>query len=589
MTDTKGAPDAGPARRPSVGLSSSVVFLITIAIQAIGYAASYFTSHHIGGMGADGLAILSISGLYLLIASTLSGLGDLRVGSAYVFYVARGRDPRSITSTYLALRLGLVAVASAAAFLLSPLLPFVHGSACGGLSRADEFTIFGLFMLIPLLWSPGVVYGQLWVARGNSIRGQYPLLVQSVVQTVGLITVALVAQTPQVAIWGIVGAYLIGGVASAAYSLPSVASYTVGRPSGAEARRLFIYAWPLMGGLFLQYIASNTLPFFVQGVSEEAVTIFLAANGFRILLMGLPNAVSVPLFPHLTNLHVQREYEVLRRRTWLALRYTAMLIIPAAIAFVAYRSNLLDLLFGHNYVSPPLCPGQSPTGSSAPLGSSGSVALALLAVSAIPAALTGIILTALNSVGRQRLELYLQALTVVILLGVSFLVLPPYSVLGNWGLSGAGWAVLISSVGGFLLNVYFLERILAVRIQPRPILAIVASAAASFLVISRLNTVINPTHWYTLGFALVLGFTSYFVVLALSGELSKTDVRQIGSFLGLPASVGDLFARACWREETRDHGELLVGERGEESDATLDSTRIDPNAPDKPQRPRGLG
>jgi O-antigen/teichoic acid export membrane protein len=578
------SPPAG--RASSVGLSSSFVFLITIAIQGIGYAASFFTSHRIGGMGADGLAILSISGLYLLVASTLSGLGDLRVGSAYVFYVARGRDPRTITSTYLALRLGLITIASAAALLVAPFLPFVHGSSCAGLSQGSEFTLFGLFMLIPLLWSPGVVYGQLWVARGNSIRGQYPLLVQSVVQTGGLIAVSFLAHTPQAAIWGIVTAYLIGGVASALYSLPSVAKYTVGRPSGAEARRLFIYAWPLMGGLFLQYIASNTLPFFVQGVSQEAVTIYLAANGFRILLMGMPNAVSVPLFPHLTNLHVRREYEVLRRRTWVALRYTAMLVIPAAVALVVYRSNLLDLLFGANYVSPPACPGQSAT--VAPLGSSGSTALALLAVSAIPSALTQIILTALNSVGRQRLELYLQALTVTLLVGVSFLVLPPYSVLGNWGISGAGWAVLISSVGGFVLNLYFLERILAVRLQPRPIIAIVASAAVSFVVISRLNTVINPTHWYTLGLALVLGFGAYFLVLAVSGELSKVDVRQIAGFLGLPKSVGRFFAKACRREETRDHGELLVGERGAESDATLDSTRTDPGGGDQPQRPRGL-
>ncbi|MCI4334247.1 MAG: polysaccharide biosynthesis C-terminal domain-containing protein [Thermoplasmata archaeon] len=586
MRESEPAPLASTGPPSSVGLSSSGVFLITIAIQAIGYAASFYTSHQIGGMGAQGLTILSVAQLYLLVASTLSGLGDLRVGSAYVYYVARGRDPTALTSTYLALRLGLIGIASAAAFLLAPFLPFIHGSVCGGISQAQEYTIFGLFLLVPLLWSPGVVYGQLWVARGYSIRGQYPLLVQSVVQTAGLIAVSFLAHSAPVAIWGIVAAYVLGGVASAAYSLPSVLRYTKGSPSAKEAKRLFVYAGPLMGGLFLQYLASNTLPFFVNGVSDEAVTIFLAANGFRILLMGMPNAVSVPLFPHLTNLHIRREYEQLRRRTWIALRYTAMLVIPAAIALVVYRSNLLDLLFGGNYVSPPSCGAAS--SASAPLGSSPSTTLAILAVSSVPAALAQIILTALNSVGRQRLELYLQALQVVLLFGVLFLVLPPYAVLGNWGLAGAAWAVLISSVGALILNTYFLERILAVRIQPRPILAIVASAAASFLVISRLNTVINPTHWYTLGLALVLGFTVYFLALALSGELSQTDVKQIAGFLGLPPRVGAFFARACRRRETRDAGELLLGDRGLESDETLDRTRSEPGGSDIPERPRGL-
>jgi O-antigen/teichoic acid export membrane protein len=587
VTDPTRAPEPPPEPVRSVGLSSSVVFLITLGIQGIGYAASFFTSHRVGGMGAAGLTILSISGLYLLVASTLSGLGDLRVGSAYVFYIARGRDPKTITSTYLGLRLGLIAIASAAAFLVAPFLPFVHGSPCGGLSQGQESLIFGLFLLIPLLWSPGVVYGQLWVARGNSIRGQYPLLVQSIVQTAGLITVSLIATTPQFAIWGIVVAYLLGGVASALYSLPSVIRYTEGSPSAKEARRLFVYAWPLMGGLFLQYVASNTLPFFVNGVSDTAVTIFLAANGFRILLMGMPNAVSVPLFPHLTNLHIRREYEQLRRRTWVALRYTAMLVIPAAVALVVYRSNLLDLLFGGNYVSPPSCPGSGPA-PSAPLGSSGSTALAILAVSAVPAALAQIILTALNSVGRQRLELYLQALQVVLLVGVALLVLPPYSVLGNWGLAGAAWAILVSSIGALILNTYFLERILAVRIQPRPILAIVASAAVSFLVISRLNTIINPTHWYTLGFALVLGFGAYFLVLSLTGELSGTDVKQIVSYLGLPPRLGVILAKLCRRSETRDAGEILLGGRDTESDDTLDATRSEPGGGSIQDRPRGL-
>jgi O-antigen/teichoic acid export membrane protein len=580
-----------PEGGPSVGLSSSLVFLISIAIQGIGYIASFFTAHRIGA-DAPGLTLLSVAQLYLLVASTLSGLGDLRVGSAYVFYVARGRPAGEITSTYLALRLGLIAVGSAIAFALAPFLPFLHGATCNGvqvLSSGQELALFGAFLVTPLLWSPGTVFGQLWVAKGNSVRGQYPLLVQSVTQTAGLVVVALSVTGSTPFVWvatGIVVAYLLGGVTSSLYSLPAVLRYSRTRPQAREATRLFTYSWPLLGGLILQYVQANATPFFVQGVSQTAVTIFLAVNGFRILLMGIPNAVSVPLFPHMTNLHVQGEYDQLRRRTWSALRYTGMVLMPATLAIIVYRSNLIDLLFGSNYVTGPSCSGAA--GSVVAGGVGGALALGLLAASTIPTAFAVVIQTVLNSIGRQRLELYLQLLSVAVLLGVAFALLPPFKFFGNFGLAGAGWAVLASSVAGFGLNLYFLERLLAVRIRPKPILRILGSSVVSFLVVSRLNTVINPTHWYTLLAALLLGSAAYYLVLAATGELTRSDVYRIVGFLGLPSRVARPFARVCWAEDVPGGHELLGGHHEERSDQSLDATREPATGSKTMQKPRGL-
>lgn len=593
MTSPAAALEPRSEGGPSVGLSSSLVFLISIAIQGIGFIASYFTAHVIGD-DPTGLTLLSVAQLYLLVASTLSGLGDLRVGSAYVFYIARGRPAGEITSTYLLIRFGLIAIGGAIAFLAAPFLPFVHGVSCNGvpiLSQGQELALFGAFLITPLLWSPGTVYGQLWVAKGNSIRGQYPLLLQSIAQTTGLVVVALTATTPTAQAIGIVLSYIVGGVASSAYSLPTVLRYSKTRPQAREATRLFTYSWPLLGGLILQYVQANATPFFVQGVSQTAVTIFLAANGFRILLLGVPNAVSVPLFPHLTNLHIRGEYENLRRRTWSALRYTGMVLMPATLAIIVYRSNLINLLFGANYVAGSSCAGAAATVGGPAIG--GALTLALLAASTIPAAFVLVILTALNSVGRQRLELYLQLLAVGVLLGVAVLLLPPTAYLAtplgwNLGIAGAGWAILISSVAAFALNLYFLERLLAVRIQPLPILRILASSVVSFVVVSRLNTVINPTHWYTLLLALLLGFAAYYLVLTASGELTRGDVRRIAGFLGLPSRWARPFARLCWVEEVPEGQELLKGASLGRSDRSLDATRGPEGPSDEAQRPRGL-
>ena len=48
----------------------------------------------------------------------------------------------------------------------------------------------------------------------------------------------------------------------------------------------------------------------------------------------------------------------------------------------------------------------------------------------------------------------------------------------------------------------------------------------------------------------VLGFVAYFAILILIGELTRQDVRQIGSSVGLPSWLYEWLARICWREST---------------------------------------
>ncbi len=577
----------GLSHERPLGISSSLVFLISVLIQGIGFVGNYFIAHHIGGYNS-GLTVIGVAGLFLTIASTINGLADLRVGSAYTYYIARGRDPAELTGTYTGLRLGMVALTCISLLALAPLLYFtqgayscVHSAAttivpqCASLGPgytwaltlppSIELAALGLFLLVPILWSPGTIYTQLWIARGDSARSQIPLLLQSIVQTSVLITLAFITPLPEVAVFGFAAAYVLGGVASAVYSLPAVLRLSH-RFQGGEARRMFTFAWPLMGGLVLAYIWTVAPTFLVSTFSPSAVTFFLASNGFRVLLLGLPVAISTPLFPHLTNLHVRREYEALRRRTWAALRYTAMVVVPAAIAMVVYRSPLLNTLFVHSYAV------------------YGQYSMAILAVSAVPAAFSQIILTALTSVGRQRLDLYLQTTQVAVLLVAGFLLLPPYGPFAgdlatltgsptSGVVAGASFAVLLSSLAGFGVNTLFMERILAVRIQPRPIITITFSAAVSFAALSVLNDYINPNRWFILIPAILLGFLVYYVVLALTGEMSKQDARSIPRWLGLPAALGGLLAVVCWRNEPRDAGELLTGELGERSDLNLDQTR----------------
>ena len=546
---------AAPQERP-LALSSSSVYAVTFVTQLVGYISSFFIARHIASPGA-GLALVGFVQFNLLLASSINSLGELRLGSAFVYYIARDSSKKWFTGTYFASRAAFVALFGLALLAIAPYLGIV--SMSGGLTipSSSLYLCLGVFMLLPLLWTPGVVYSQLYVGLGNSIRGQLPTLVESVVRTSALIVVALTFPTVADAvnahaIWGLTGAYVLGAAASSAIAVPTVWRHFV-RPKWAELRHLLSYSWPLLGSLGLSYLVTNAMPLFTRAYYDTAaVAVFNAANGFRVLLLALPAAVLVPLFPHLAGLHERKEMEVLRDRVWRALRYTGMMVVPGAVLFVVYRVNLLLILFQKSYLGP--LPGGA---------GGGAIPLAILAVSAIPLALTQVIGTALNSIGLQRLEFYLTTLQVVLLfVGVFSFV--PHGVLGFTGLSAIAFAALLSSIAALALNSYFLYTNMRIPFRWRPAWTIPLAAVAEFLVMSRLNALasVNPyfdvNRWYQLVAIGALALIVYVVVLVAVGELSRQDVRIFAGSVGIPERWANKFARVCWRE-TSDPPPLVNG------------------------------
>jgi O-antigen/teichoic acid export membrane protein len=507
-----------PPVHKGLGRSSFGVFALTTLIQVMGVISTYAVGHTFA-RGPVGTGIWGEVGLYLLIASSINWLGDLRVGSAYTYYVSRGQPARELTGTYLSLRLILV---SAIGLVILPAAYVLGGPLNLSLTRSD-FLSLGIFLLLPVLWTPWMVISQLRIARSASIPAQYPQFVEVAVRTVAIVAMIFLAP-------GLVGftyAFLIGAIASFAYCLPEL-WHEMSPPAQARALQMLRYSWPLMGSLMFQFLASNAPPFFVTGLlrSTKLFAVFSWDNGWRILLLSVPSAVVLPLFPYLASYHAKGDYGLVQRKTWEALRFTTMIVLPAAIAIVVYRVPIPVNLFS-GYVA-----------------QQGQTTLALLAISAIPLGLSQVIGTALNSIGYQRLELYISG-TIVGAMLASTVVL--YELFPQLASIAAG--VLIGSCAALALNTYFMEHLLRVRIRPWPIVRIAGAAVAAFLMMDLLNRYIDPDHWYILAGALLAGFVVYSFVLAAIGELSKGDVLTITGAMGLPPKFGAALSRLCWRAE----------------------------------------
>jgi O-antigen/teichoic acid export membrane protein len=536
---------AAPQERP-LALSSSFVYAVTFITQLVGYISSFFIARHIA-VNAAGLGLVGFVQFNLLLASSINMLGELRLGSAFVYYVARDPSYKRLTGTYFAYRGAFVVLFGLGLLAIAPFVGIVSMSSVLDFPTSTLFLCLAVFMLLPLLWTPGVVYSQLYVGLGNSIRAQLPTLVESVVRTSALVVVALTFPTVAGAvnahaIWGLTGGYVLGAAASSAIAVPVVWKHFA-RPKTAELRHLLTYSWPLLGSLGLTYLVTNAMPILTRlFYNTAAVAVFNAANGFRVLLLALPAAVIIPLFPHLAGLHERRELELLRDRIWRALRYTGMMVVPGAVLFVVYRVNLLLILLQKSYVEP--LPGAG----------GGAIPLAILSVSAIPLALTQIIGTALNSIGLQRLEFYITSTQVVVLFVGIFAFIRSGGVFGFYGLAAIAFAALLSSIAALALNSYFLYTHVKVPFRWRPLWTIPLAAVAEFLVLSRLNALANVNsffdvnRWYQLLEIGALALVVYVIVLILVGELSQQDVRIFLGSLGIPERIANKLARICWRK-----------------------------------------
>ncbi|MFZ0829926.1 MAG: lipopolysaccharide biosynthesis protein [Thermoplasmata archaeon] len=542
---SSGTAGASPQERP-LGLSSSFVYFATFLTQVVGYISSFFIARHIAAPGA-GLALVGFVQFNLLLAASINTLGELRLGSAFVYYIARDPTMKRYTGSYFVSRAGFVVLFGVTLLAIAPSLGIV--AMTGGLTVGSSslYLCLAIFMLLPLLWTPGMVYSQLYVGLGNSIRGQLPTLVESAVRTTALVYVALTFPTVggavnSHAIWGLTGGYVLGAAASSAIAIPTVWRHFA-MPRWSEFRHMLAYSWPLMGSMGLLYLVTNAMPLLTRAFyTTGAVAIFNAANGFRVLLLALPTAVIVPLFPHLAGLHERKEHEVLRDRIWRALRYTGMMVVPGAVLFVVYRVNLLVILFQKSYLGP--LPGAG----------GGATPLAILAISAVPLALSQIIGTALNSIGLQRLEFYLTSLQVAVLFAGIFAFFYTGGILGFTGLAAFAFAALLSSIAALALNAYFLHTNMKIPFRWRPVWTIPLAAVAEFLVMSRLNALASVNayfavnRWYQLVAIGALALAVYVLVLILVGELSRQDVRIFAGSIGIPERWANALARICWRE-----------------------------------------
>lgn len=482
-----------------------------------------------------GLDIVGIATAFVLVFGIISNLAGLRLNSAYTFFVARGAKRQPLMGAYILFLLAttlVMSVAGAAIIIWSNWFP------------GYEEAILLLVIAVPLLHVPSGAYTTLHIAEGRAALGQVPAVVESVVRMAFIVYFAFQYSPPSATnllyldtlVTKIAIAYVLGSLAGALVSLSAFLDVSI-KGFLQSLKDMFSFAYPLMGSMLITFTIPIITPILILALTGNAalLLVFTSINAFYLLLLFIPNAIVVPLFPKLARLHAEGRMEDLRKKVYKAVRYSIMLLAPGIIAVAVFRVDILNIFY-----------------TSALVKAGAALPLALLVFVSLPMTLFQITGTALDSVGLQRREFYVSGVQLAVLLVGLVVFVPPFQVMG------AVYAVLVGALAGLGMNAIFLARNLPVSIPWKSMATVLIASAATFLAFSETLTRFigfqltpSSSHYVfaaeLFGYVLI-GLLIYGIVLIAIGELTKDDVIELSTSIGLSEPLAKKLSRVCWKQ-----------------------------------------
>ena len=252
---------------------------------------------------------------------------------------------------------------------------------------------------------------------GEALKGVSRVRDSMLVNGVFYPLIALALLWPAIRLFGPAGAGLayFGGTALAAgLGLALWRRALVGRPGPApvDSREMWASSRPLWVSMIIIRAIQPWAPLFLLGIWADSASagIFGAATRVALLVSFFLIAINTVLAPRFAALHKQGDFVMISRRARQFALFVTLAASPAFLVFI-FAGDWVMGLFGPGFAS------------------SGHV-LAILAIGQAVNAFTGPVGVVLTMGGRERDMRTLSLVSVIVLLGVSFALIPTMNLTG---------------------------------------------------------------------------------------------------------------------------------------------------------------
>ena len=233
--------------------------------------------------------------------------------------------------------------------------------------------------------------------------------------------------------------------------------------------------------------------------TSDVVGIYNAALNTCILIAFVLSSFAFIFLPIISELFAKNKTKEIINLYKISTRWIFSLVLPIFLLFILFPDNILNFLFGAEFVS-------------------GSMALVILSIGFLTHVSVGLSMETIIAMGKPKINFYLNSLAAISNFLLNLILIPIY------GMIGAAIAMTVALMLKNVLSLFYLNK--KTGLWPynidyiKPILSSLVSAFLFYFIIKKIFT--------TSFLNLVLGFTGFLVVYILlfliSGGLKEEDV-----------------------------------------------------------------
>ena len=284
-------------------------------------------------------------------------------------------------------------------------------------------------------------------------------------------------------------------------------------------KKLLMFGLPLFvagfGSLIINYTDTITITVFR---TMPEVGYYQAAQPTARILWYFPMALTAVLFPMISELWARQKQKLLGQALHFLTKFSFVILIPAALVFIAFPDIVIDRLFGPGYLA-------------------GAAALQILSATAIAYVLCGILSSVIGGIGRPMI------VTKIIAVMALFNLVCDLALVGPCGIEGVAMATLGAWFLGLVLFFYYSRKFIKFGMPYLSILKTAVGGVLTLLLIFDLKSILTLPPWPEAFVVVILGMLFYVAWILATKAITKDDLRLITRIVSMPRRLAKLIEK----------------------------------------------
>ena len=522
-----------------IGRKSFLIVISKYLTQIIGLIGVVILAKIWAGFAVEALGIIGFAMSFVALFSIFSDLG---FSQAHTKRVSEGKDLGTCIGTFIAIKLILTGLMVSIIFVA---IYIWKNSLNGSFTDATTDSIIHVFILYYIFSSLTCIPIKTFAGTRESVKQEIPGIFGRIVKVVGTVVVALAGVNflsiapplnwPEFLLpfQKFISVHPVGSLAMT-YVIDMLIVFLVGmwflikypikKPSYEYFKNYSSYAFPVMFLSAITIISLYTDKIMIGYFwSSTEVGYYFTVQRITEFILILSVSLSTLLFPTISKLHSQNNFELLKKTTLVAERYISMIMIPPIVVIIVFSYPMINIMLDRSFL--PAAP-----------------VLMILAIYSFVSGMKSPYTSLIHGINKPGIGTKVGFVICSLNIVLNLLFIPKSGILSQIiindirinGPTGAAVATVISSLSGLILLKMYSYRLTSIKFSKKPMFLHIFSGfiMGSILYIIAYKTSFFPNiHWYYLFIFSIIGLGIYIAILYLLKEFKKQDLDFFLSIL----------------------------------------------------------